>query len=360
MKPWLSSTLLFLAALLFVFGLGGFLLLRILNYFPSPQEPAELHTDASAATPLSIGAQTVRILCWNIQYSASRNYHFFYEGGKAVVPDKKDVEATLASINRVVKKYDPDIILWQEVDRDSTRTHRIDQLKRFLQANPYPSWAATPYHKSAYIPTPGHQHMKRVNMQLAVFSKFTIKRATRYALPLLQESFLRRAFNLKRAVLEVEIPLKQGGSLLLMNTHLSAFSKNDGTMKRQIKKLMELTNAAERSGKPWFIGGDFNLLPPGVAPSTLGKKEAAYYSSLQNNPIQPMFEKWRSGLTLEAYKKNPSLYNTYLPYQASQADRWIDYIFTGSKASVVTYKVLSQYTSISDHLPILIELELKK
>lgn len=73
-----------------------------------------------------------------------------------------------------------------------------------------------------------------------------------------------------------------------------------------------------------------------------------------------MFEKWRSGLTLEAYKKNPSLYNTYLPYQASQADRWIDYIFTGSKASVVTYKVLSQYTSISDHLPILIELELKK
>ena len=356
----MKSFLIGLAVLLLVLGVGGFLLIRTMNYFPGPKEPAELQTDTKKATTLSIKKGKLRILCWNIQYSGSRNYHFFYDGGKAVHVAKKDVEATIDSINGVVKKYNPDIILWQEIDRDSARTHRIDQLKRFLKANPYPSWAAAPYHKSAYVPHPSHKHMKRVNMQLAVFSRYTIKRATRHALPQLNESFLRKAFNLKRAVLEVEIPLKEGGSLILFDTHLSAFSFNDGTMVRQIKKIAELTQAAEKSGSPWLIAGDFNLLPPGFDRQKLGKQEAAYYPDAKDNPIATLFKTWTPGIAPADYNKSPETYNTYLPPKAKKADRWIDHVFVGTKTKVVKYEVLSQYGPISDHLPILIEIEIKK
>ncbi len=360
MKPWLSYTLIGLAVLLFVVCVGGFALIRMLNYFPGPKEPAELHTDAKKVVPLSIKKGKLRILSWNIQYSASRNYRFFYDGGKAVYPSKKDVEATIKAINAVVKKYNPDIILWQEIDRDSTRTYRIDQLKRFLKANSYASWAATPYHKSAYVPSPSHQHLKRVNMQLAVFSRYAIKRAVRHALPQMKESFLRKAFNLKRAVLEVEIPLQEGGSLVLLDTHLSAFSFNDGTMTNQVNTILSLTQAAERSGNAWMIAGDFNLLPPGFDPKKLGKEEAAYYPPVKTNPLKTLFKAWRSGVSVADYNKAPDNYNTYVPFGAKKADRWIDHTFVGSKAKIVNYKVLRQHIDISDHLPILIELEIKK
>lgn len=358
MKSWFSTILLILVGILLFLGIGGYVLIRSLNYFPGPKDPAEQVCDSKQAQPLSRKKGKIRLLSWNIQYSASRNYHFFYDGGKAVYPSKQDVEATIQAVAGVVKKINPDVMLWQEVDRNSSRTYNIDQLKRYLAATPYPCWAAASYHKSRYVPTPSHQHMKQVDMQLAVFSRFPLQNATRHALPQLNESFLRKAFNLKRAVLEVHIPLAEGGSLVLFDTHFSAFSFNDGTMDKQVQKLHELLQQAEKSGNPWVVVGDMNLLPPGIDPKTLGE-EAKYYPTANKNPIDLLFKTWKPGVSLADYQKNPAQYNTYLPFGAKQADRWIDHAFAGSKVKIVKYEVLREYAPISDHLPILIEIELQ-
>lgn len=357
MKSTFTTVVMILVGLLLFLGVGGYVLIRTLNYFPKPQEPAERVCDTKQTQPLSRKKGKIRLLSWNIQYSASRNYHFFYDGGKAVYPSKQDVEATIQAVSGVVKRFNPDVVLWQEVDRNSSRTYRIDQLKRYLAATPYPCWAATSYHKSRYVPTPSHQHMKRVDMQLAVFSKFPIQQATRHALPQLNESFLRKAFNLKRAVLEVQIPLAEGGSLILFDTHFSAFSFNDGTMEKQVQALLGLTKKAEQSGHPWLVVGDLNLLPPGFDPKKLGA-EAKYYPPTDKNPLQLLFNTWKSGVSLADYQKDPALYNTYLPFGAKQADRWIDHAFVGTKLKIVKYEVLREFAPISDHLPILIEIEL--
>ena len=72
----------------------------------------------------------------------------------------------------------------------------------------------------------------RVGMHLATFSRYQLADATRYQLPLLQESRLRRLFNLRRACLAT--PLRGPSRVSLLNTHLSAFSFGDGTVDKQV------------------------------------------------------------------------------------------------------------------------------
>lgn len=359
MKTWITYLLIGLFVLILVLIVGGWLLIRLLNYFPKEQMPAELHCPPQSPAIASVSAQKpLRILSWNIQFGASRKYHFFYDGGKAVVPARSDVEDTLKAIAKVIDTHQPDIILWQEIDRDSHRTYRIDQLQRLWRQPPYQCWAATPYHKSVYVPHPAHQHLQRVNMQLTVFSRYQIKQATRHALPQLHESFLRRAFNLKRAVLAVEIPIAGKSPLVIFNTHFSAFSFGDGTMPKQVAKYMQLIQEAEKAKMPWLAAGDLNLLPPGDSPQRLGE-EAKYYPSDQDNPLKLMFDKWRSPITPAEYHKNPQPYNTYLPFGSAKADRWIDHLFVSNSVQITRYEVLHQYSDISDHLPILFEIHIK-
>ncbi len=130
MKRVLNYILLGLAILIGTVAIGGWLLLRWLNFFPPPEMPAEVTCDTERKEPphpLEVGKK-FRVLSWNIQYSASRKYKFFYDGGKDVYPKREDVEATIKKIAKVIDKEKPDVVLLQEVDRGADRTYRIDQV----------------------------------------------------------------------------------------------------------------------------------------------------------------------------------------------------------------------------------------
>lgn len=357
MKVWLVRIGIGAGLLVAVLALTGLILIYTLNFHPTQKMDAEL-VCGNESNALQPGAK-LRLLSWNIQYAASRKYHFFYDDGQAVHPALEDVKAITRALGEAVRKYNPDLILWQEIDRDSARTGRIDQLKQLLAAKQYSCWAATPYHRSAYVPSPAQKHLGRVDMQLAVFSRFPIASATRHALPMLDESFLRRAFNLKRAVLEVRIPIQgRPNPLVLFDTHFSAFSFGDGTMRKQVQLFQALLQGAETAGNPWVAAGDLNLLPPGDNPGRLGKDKKYYPET--DTPLKLLFDDSRiqPALSLEAYRNAPERYNTYLPFGAEKADRWIDHVFVGGQVKVGAYTVLNEYKDLSDHLPILLEVTL--
>ncbi|MCB9639534.1 MAG: endonuclease/exonuclease/phosphatase family protein [Myxococcales bacterium] len=344
--------------LLVVLIAGGFILLRAMNFFPPDKMKAETACDGAKAVELKPGDK-VKILSWNIQFGTSRKYHYFYDGGKDVIAEKDVVDATVKGIADVVEKLQPDIILWQEIDRNSKRSAYVDQLKKLWNPKRFACYATTPYFRSAYVPTPNHQHMGRVDMQLTIFSRYKLENPTRFALPMLKESFLRRAFNLKRAVLRAEIPIKgQKNPLVVFDTHFSAFSFGDGTLEKQVARFSELLQEAETQGSPWVAAGDFNMLPPGDNPKRLKPEEAKYYNSPETNPIQKMFKQFHSALSVDAYKKDKAKFNTYLPWGAKKTDRWIDHVFTSKKVKVETYQVVQSF--LSDHLPIIFEVTIPK
>jgi endonuclease/exonuclease/phosphatase family metal-dependent hydrolase len=142
----------------------------------------------------------------------------------------------------VVRDYDPDIMMFQEVDRNSKRSHHEDQLKGILkhfeaEGPQYGYIASTHYHQVCYVPAPSHEHMGKVDFHLVCMSKYPIVNATRYQLPLLQESCVMQFFNLKRAIMDVRIPIAGGGTFSCLNTHLSAFAFNDGTPEKEIAMI---------------------------------------------------------------------------------------------------------------------------
>ncbi len=329
-----------------------------LNFFPGAVGRAKL-VCSSHAPVVELGRR-FRVLSWNIQFGGSRKYHFFYDGGDAVSVSCGDVRDTTEAIRRRIASHRPDLLLLQEVDRDSARTCRIDELSA-LSKGKEPWWtcrASTWYHRSRFVPAPLWSPMGRVRMDLVVASRFHMARARRRALPQLRESFLRRAFNLKRAILEVELPVAGSDKpLVILNTHLSAFSKGDGTLGRQVDRILARLDELDRKGTWWILAGDFNMLPPGDDPKRLGPKEASLYAD-EHNPIEKLFAKYGSALDLDAYRVDPSRFFTYLPHGATKTDRVLDYVFVGKGVEVLSFEPDHVQPLLSDHVPLVLDVRL--
>jgi endonuclease/exonuclease/phosphatase family metal-dependent hydrolase len=305
---------------------------------------------AGSAPPLPPD-RPLTVLSWNVQFAAGREQLFFYDGGRAVHVAPDAVRRTLDRIAEVIRATDPDVVLLQEVDRSADRTGRVDQLAELLARAPYPVHLSTPYYRSPYVPFPAHQHMGRMDMHLVALSRYRIDHAIRWQLPMLHESWLRRQFNLRRALLELRLP-RGVGQLRLFHTHLSAFSRGDGTLPRQVDVICEHLATADADGAPWLLAGDFNALPPGDDPARLGVDAALYAEA--RTPVAPLFERWIPAVSIDRHASEPERWRTWLPHGDAVAERAIDHVFVSRDVEVVDVRVLADDHDVSDHLPILV------
>lgn len=319
--------------------------LRSLNYDPDEVEPVEVVTERPPEV-LRPG-DTFTVLSWNLQFAGSRKHHFFYDGGEAVHVPLEDVLETAAAIRDALVAIDPDVALLQEVDRDADRTGRRDQLHHYMGGGRWRCRVSTPYHRCRYVPHPSHQHMGRVDLNLAVLSRFGLAAARRVQLPKLKEPWVRQVFNLKRALLAAEVPVEGAAPLRIGNTHLSAFSHGDGTLAKQVAVLDRWMSRGER----FVLAGDFNLLPPGDESTRLGEDGVLYADD--RNPLEDLLPARREAFSPSWLADEA---RTYLPYGAELPDRKIDYVFVGDTMEVVEARVYREYSALSDHLPVLVRL----
>ena len=253
----------------------------------------------------------------------------------------------MSAIAAVLADESPAIALLQEIDRDSARTGRVDQLPPFVEGMKATAWTAAPYHKAAFVPTPFTNPLGRVQMDLGILTTGPLQAAERHQLALMNEPRPVQALNLKRALLTAEVPVEGlSQPLAVAVTHLSAFSFGDGTLEKQVaavKAWME----SRPEGQPWILAGDFNLLPPGDDKSRLST-EADLYADDQN-PVEAVLPAFRE---LFGDRQLEPATRTYLPFGFDEPDRKIDYFFVGGPIEVVEGAVLREHAAISDHLPI--------
>lgn len=294
------------------------------------------------APPMPRG-RTFTVACWNVQFCGSRRYRFFYDGGRQVSVPREVVEETARDIGRAIASFDADFVLLQEVDRGSRRTGGLDELALLLAETRHPTWTSTPYHQHRYVPHPSFEPLGRVGMHLALLSRWKIRSARRIPLPLLAESRVRRLFNLRRAVLDARIDLGDG-ELSLLGTHLSAFSRGDGTLDRQVAALQAGITGLKGL---WVLAGDMNALPPGDNPARLPDPDE-YPESV--SPMAPLLA-WPSTWDAAAYRQDPRPFYTYLPPGADAPDRVLDWVvFDGLRLE--SSEVPAQFDHLSDHRPI--------
>ena len=227
---------------------GGFLLSRYLNYHPRPIEPVQTRNRENA--PWLAPGQRIRVVTFNVQFLAGTGYSFFYDGGPDTLVARSDVESTAVKVAAFIANSNADLVLLQEVDCGARRTGYLDELTLLLNALPpeMQNHAATYYWKSKFVPHP--KVLGAAGTMLVLFSRYRLGKARRYRLPGVPGNPIDRDFNLKRAILEVELPLSNGEFLTILNTHLEAFPKGTDVMERQIGKVLQRLNQLTQANQP--------------------------------------------------------------------------------------------------------------
>lgn len=306
----------------------------------------------NAENPQSLAnKEQIKLLSWNIQFMAGKDYYFYYEGGSDERPSPEAIDRTTREVARIIKEEDPDIVLLQEVDDGAKRTDHEDQLQKLLELLPeeYSCHSSTFYWQAAFAPHPNI--MGSVGMKLSLISKYKIESATRYQLALKPDNWFVKQFDLKRAVLEVRLPRKEGKDLVVFNTHLTAFAFGSDVRSRQVKEIRTILKQTSNEGNPWIIGGDFNLQPPGT------KAEGD-----EGEVIKPLFEAYQAVPGLEEiHGPNPEEWYTHFPNdpEIKAPNKTIDYLFLSENTSLGDHYVRQKGTlDISDHLPLVAEISL--
>jgi endonuclease/exonuclease/phosphatase family metal-dependent hydrolase len=214
--------------------------------------------------------------------------------------------------------------------------------------------AVTTYHRSPFVPSPTTNPLGRVDMGLQLLTRSApLAKAERIQLALLDEPRIVQMFNLKRALLTAEVPIEGWPQpLALAVTHLSAFSKGDGTLAKQVAQLRAWMDARPKD-QPWILAGDFNLLPPGDDPGRLAAEGDAYRDPV--NPMEALLKDYRD---IFGDAQLDPMNRTYLPFGFPEPDRKIDYVLVGGPIEVIEAKVLREHAAISDHLPLVATLRI--
>jgi endonuclease/exonuclease/phosphatase family metal-dependent hydrolase len=336
---------------------GGFLLSRYLNYHPRAIEPVEARNLANA--PLLLPGQKIRVVTFNVQFLAGTGYHFFYDGGPDSLVARGDIETTAARVGEFLANSKADLVLLQEVDVGARRTCSVDEVTLLRNTLPpeLQNDVATYYWKSKFVPHP--KVLGSAGTKLVIFSRYRLERARRVRLPGKPGNPIDRDFNLKRAILEVELPIANGEILTILNTHLEAFPQGTHVMERQIQKLLERVNGLSQRNQPWILGGDFNLLPPGQS-ALLNPENRGIHG--EPSELGSLYERY-SGVPTVAEATGEQRERCFTFTRRAGANRipvrTLDHFFAAPTVTVERYSVQQEgLMNVSDHLPLIAEFTL--
>lgn len=342
------------------------------SWLPADMEAASV--TCSATAPEWTAGSPLKIMSYNVQYMASKNYVFFYDidvndpdrvdavekANKTIAsrPSKEHVFWTLDKVAELIKREDPDIILLQEINgEDDSRTYYTEQSAELLSRLPdglYPCHSEAPYWKAEYIFHP--DVLGPVNMKLLTLSKYRIEKSVRHQLPRKPRNFLVTPFHFQRALLESHISASNDQTVAVINTHYDAWGAGTGIMERQIAKTEALLQSLDNEGTPWVLGGDLNLLPPDNNRQRQRILAAGTGDYDENPQIKPLYQKYRGIPSLRHLTSNdPRAWYTHFPNDptATGPDRTIDYLFYSDQWSLDdAYIMQEEALQISDHLPV--------
>ncbi len=216
--------------------------------------------EANVITEAPDNPALLKIMTWNIKFGGARIDFFFDGWGDEVLMDEDVVVENTQNIADYINDFQPDIILFQELDIDSKRSAYVDQMQYILDATELNYGAYASQWKADFVPSDG---LGRMNSGNAIMSRWEITDAVRIALPLIDQDGLTQYFYLRRNILKTKIQIGDT-ELQVLNIHAAAYSK-DGTKKEQIDIFKGELDELNTEGSLFVAGGDFNAIPPNSA-----------------------------------------------------------------------------------------------
>ena len=270
------------------------------------------------------------IMTYNIGYLSGMT------NNKPVAKNKELFDGNLKKVLAEIKKVNPDIVAFQEIDYDASRSFNVDQEEEITKLG-YAYTAKGVNWDKRYLPFPywpPTMHFGKVISGQSIVSKYLLKDYERIVLERVSDApFYREAFYLDRLLQVVKVVL-EGREVIVMNVHLEAFDQP--TRSKQLQKVVQLFEKYAKTN-PTILLGDFNSDP-----------------NYKNSVIKKIFNMPAIGNAAFLESDYDLTFDTEKPFER------LDYIFfTKNTIEYVDGKVLKSFGQISDHLPVEMRFRLK-
>lgn len=270
------------------------------------------------------------IVTYNIGYLSGMT------NNRPVSKPKDLFDTNLEKVKKEIKNVSPDIIAFQEIDYNASRSYHINQEEEIAKLG-YNFTARAINWDKRYLPFPYwpiSMHFGKVISGQSIISKFPLANQERIILSRVEDApFYRDAFYLDRLAQVVKANLN-GREIVIINIHLEAFDK--ATRAKQFKEVVAILNTY-KDNYPVIILGDFN--------SRTRDKNAV---------VQQFLNLAELGNAAFTKDNIANTFNTKNPFER------IDYIFyTKESIEYVSGSVLNKFEQASDHLPVYMKFKLK-
>lgn len=311
------------------------------------------------------------ISSYNIGFGAySREFSFFMDTGylngkkitgkSAKAKDKEEVIKNTSGAISIIEYLAPDIMLFQEVDTNSTRSYHVNQKEKIInQFNNFSNTYASNFH-SAYLCYPLFDNHGKVRSGILTLNKFKVNSTTRYKLPI-DESFPTKFFDLDRCFMLQRMEIKDSNKeLVLINIHMSAYDEGGVYRKKQLNLLNQVLKQEKELGNYVIVGGDFNHDIADSDGCFETKQPKPDWLAIMNE------EDLENGYRFASSKENPTCRGAEMPYTKGvnytvTIDGFIisENIEIISTQNIVTMNAEDISFMYSDHNPVLFKFKLK-
>lgn len=286
---------------------------------------------------------TLSLLTWNISYG----FGVGSEGSDGYAPkDLASFQSALHKIADTIKTSDSDVVLLQEIDFASSRSHGIDQLAELARLTGYSYWARAESWRANYIPfpfSPVSYHFGRMNSGGAVLSRWPIiKNEVHLLAKPSSQAWWYNLFYLHRYFQVVTLKLIDR-EVKLINLHLEAFDQT--AKEEQARELVQFTKNLPVD----FIGGDFNMLPEGAMKRSGFSNPKDVYEGDQTYKILKDLALTEVVAPVAYLQKE----ETWFTFPSDRPDRRLDYIYHAPTRPLIRAEVVTTpHPEVSDHLPL--------
>ena len=342
--------------------LGSYILYLTCQYYRIEDEQ-QINTQNNASATLTLGSE-YKITTYNIGFGAySHDFTFFMDTGEmkdgtktagsgSRAKSKDTVIRNTEGAIRAVADYNPDIMLFQEVDTSAHRSHFVNQYEQInAEFEEYGTNFASNFH-SGYLFYPLSNPHGTVNAGIATLSKYKIDSAARRSFPI-DESFPNKFFDLDRCFTINKLPITGSQKyLILINLHMSAYDEGGVIRAQQLKLLFDYVYNEYSQGNYVIAGGDWNHdIAESLTYFATDQKVPSWTAQINASEIP-------QGFSFAASKNKPTCRSTDIPYQKKENGDLVNFsvvldgYLVSDNVTVNQVHTIDTDFSFSDHNPV--------
>ena len=299
----------------------GYIAYLQINYYRI-EDGIELPVNNQSNKIIQIG-KPYSIMTYNIGFGAyDHDFSFFMDKGRmndgtevcgkyGKARGKESVQSNTSGAIGIIRNYNADFYILQEVDTASTRSYFINQ-KKIIEStlSDYCSVYGVNFH-SSYLCYPLGDPHGSVCAGLLTLSRYKIGKAVRRSYPV-DESFITKFFDLDRCFVVTRIPTNTEKELVIINSHMSAYDEGGQIRQQQLELLKGVLAEEYSNGNFVIVGGDFNHALCGTVNSFASQQQVPeWVSVLEDSEIPAHFRI----VAAQNIKDVPTCRSTDMPYR---------------------------------------------